>query len=126
MGVLSNPQDPLSGFFIVGIFIAGITWVIGTKSGRQFATVIYEQQQQQQSVVGKKEKGPQRTCPYCGWQNPEKNLFCHDCGSKFRSEESEVNNNQAAISELRDKYVSEEINEEEFDKNIKELLESND
>jgi len=127
MGVLSNPQDPVFGFFVIGFIIAGVVWMIGTKSGRQFVTVIYEQQQQQQqSVVGKKEKGPQRTCSHCGLQNPKVNNFCHDCGREFESEESVSSNSQATISELRDKYVSGEINEEDFDERVGELLGKNE
>lgn len=123
MGALSNPQDPLFAFFTVGIVIAGIVWAIGTKSGRNFLEQINEQQQQQQqSVVGKKEKGPQRTCPHCGWQNPAKNNFCHDCGSEFGSDKSKTHDNHATTSELRDLYVSGEINEEELDERIEELM----
>jgi len=126
IGFLSNPQDPISGSFAVGIFLSGIAWLSVTKSGRQFLSYMDEQQQQQhrqqQSVVGKKENGPQRICPHCGWQNPKKNNFCHDCGTEFASAEPRTSDTPATTSELREKYVSGEIDDEELDEGIEEAM----
>lgn len=85
IGAAANPTEPVTGFFVVGIFFAGIAWLVGTASGRELMKEIsdnMDQQQQQQSTGSSEAK---RICSECGWQNPKINNYCHDCGALLQT-----------------------------------------
>jgi hypothetical protein len=78
-------QDLAGGF----VFIGGLTFIcfsiFMTKPGVQFLKNMEEDmgnnQQQQQKPSRSK---PKRICSKCGWQNPESNNYCHDCGAELK------------------------------------------
>jgi len=120
LGAFSNPNQPVTAFFFIGTLAAGAALVIGTKSGRQLVKQVEEQQQQQ---VNKGDSVPKRTCPHCGWQNPVRNNYCHDCGN-IMAGNSEKRDLDDSISDLRDRYVEGEISDAEFEERVKEKIES--
>lgn len=81
IGAVANPEDAIFAFFVVGATAASITWLYTTPSGEQFREEIAEQQQQDAISTGSTEA--KQTCPNCGWQNPARNNYCHDCGEKI-------------------------------------------
>jgi len=119
-GAFYVPNQPVTAFFLWGTIAAGAGWVIGTKSGRQSVKQLEEQQQQQ---VNKGDSVEKRTCPHCGWQNPVRNNYCHDCGNIIagNTEKSDLDD---SISDLRDRYVEGEISDAEFEERVKEKIES--
>lgn len=87
LGVMSNPDTPANGFFVIGSFFVAITWVLITETGIAFRRSISDsannQQQQQQTVSTGSDSGPTDVCQDCGWQNPVDNNYCHDCGNEI-------------------------------------------
>ena len=77
VGAIANPTQPVFTFLIIGLGAGGIAWAFATESGKQLREEIEKQQQQQQSSDNTE---PKVVCSECGWQNPRKNNYCHDCG----------------------------------------------
>lgn len=76
-------------FFFIGSL--GLIGLVSTKRGRmaliQAVLEIQEemdnQNMQQQQVGGQSSSQPTQICSECGWKNPKKNNYCHDCGSEL-------------------------------------------
>lgn len=86
LGAIANPASAGSAFFVVGIFFAGIAWTFATEEGKEFRKEFKKnmddaQQTQQQNSSS----APSIVCSNCGWQNPEDNNYCHDCGEEIAS-----------------------------------------
>lgn len=85
LGASSNPAEPGFSFLVVGGFFGLVVWMAITKSGvafrRTVASEMDESQQQQQVNRGRSEQTV--VCRECGWQNPQSNNYCHDCGSEL-------------------------------------------
>lgn len=78
------------GFVMMGALGLFIASAFLTKPGIDFMESMGEvieamddSEQQQQSVSASKSSESKRICSECGWQNPQSNNYCHDCGSKM-------------------------------------------
>lgn len=84
--LLYPPDMALMGGLSWGVIASGVGFLYLTRSGvairRSFQDSIGNGQQQQQQVGGKSEE-PKRICGECGWQNPQENKYCHDCGAEL-------------------------------------------
>lgn len=85
IGWLLLVPNPLSGV-ISGVIVAGVSSLFLTREGVAWRRSLEDhdgggQQSQQQQEVSS--SGPKRVCSECGWQNPQGNNFCHDCGSEL-------------------------------------------
>lgn len=63
-----------------------------TEGGREFLKTVQEEMQEgmeegNQAQQSSAQSKPKRICSECGWQNPQENTFCHDCGSKLGKSE---------------------------------------
>ncbi|MGQ3331221.1 hypothetical protein [Halorubrum sp. FL23] len=88
LGAISNPTQPVFGFFVISFIVGGVAWGFATKSGRKFTKELFDnieemEQQQQQSVSTSTSSEPKIVCSTCGWKNPKNNNYCHDCGEKL-------------------------------------------
>lgn len=87
LGAVSNPQDPVFSFFVIGSIAGGVAWMMATESGVKVAKAmgndISQQGQQQQQVGGSSSSGGTVICSECGWKNPKSNNYCHDCGAEL-------------------------------------------
>lgn len=83
----------IAGFGAIGAVVFGITIILVasvhmTKPGLQFMREFNQQTggvtgQQQNS--GSTDSNQKTICQSCGWTNPMKNDFCHDCGGELSS-----------------------------------------
>lgn len=88
LGFGVNSPTPLLTALAFGFLFVGPVLLMITKEGlvlrRGFPkamSVDGEDQQQQQVGTGHSEETV--VCRECGWQNPESNNYCHDCGSSL-------------------------------------------
>ena len=79
LGFISSGNGIAAGFTL--IVAAGI-WMIFTEEGREAWNDIQEKSQQQQQTDSSRSK-PKRICSECGWQNPQRNNYCNDCGAEL-------------------------------------------
>ncbi|QAU12509.1 hypothetical protein EKH57_07110 [Halorubrum sp. BOL3-1] len=71
----------LSGIFMM---LPVILPLILTETGRHFLKTLSEELEELDQTQHKSTQSkPKRICSDCGWQNPQENSFCHDCGSKL-------------------------------------------
>ena len=78
-GLLINGNPGLS---MIIVFAPFVVLLLLTEDGRELLRnlpELIEEYQQHQSSQSR----PKRICSSCGWQNPQENNFCHDCGSEF-------------------------------------------
>jgi hypothetical protein len=84
LGVVTNPQNPIAGFLAGSIFFGACVWPFATPSGKEYMKKkSSNSSQNQHQSVGKNNNEIKRACPSCGWQNPQRNNYCHDCGTKI-------------------------------------------
>jgi ribosomal protein L40E len=85
LGAVSNPTQPATGFFVIGGIFAGVAWAFATESGKEFREEVQENMDEAQQQQASSSSQPKRICSECGWQNPQSNNYCHDCGSELGS-----------------------------------------
>lgn len=89
-GAISNLNDPLLSFFVIGFIAGGVVWGLATESGVKFVKTmgydIADNQQQQQSF-GSGGKEEFIVCQDCGLKNPKSNNYCHDCEEPLSTQE---------------------------------------
>lgn len=86
LGAVSNPNDPLFAFFVIGGIAGGVAWAFSTESGKAWRENIVDEMneaQQQQGTTNSSSTKPKLVCQSCGWQNPAINKYCHDCGGEI-------------------------------------------
>lgn len=92
LGALANPTQPILAFLILGGSASTIMLLTATKGGVAFRKEVTEtfreemaenaqgaSSQQQKTNMGET-TSEEVICPNCGWKNPERNSYCHDCG----------------------------------------------
>jgi predicted ATP-dependent serine protease len=72
------------GWGLIFLSLPIVAPLVLTEGGREFLKTVQEEiqdgnQVQQNSTQSK----PKRICSDCGWQNPQENSYCHDCGSEL-------------------------------------------
>lgn len=87
-GAAANPTQPLFGFIVLASTTGIVLWVTITKSGIAFRESISDEledssQQQQQRISTGQSQENTVVCQNCGWKNPNKNNYCHDCGNEI-------------------------------------------
>lgn len=92
-GALASPESAVSsGFAFAGVGVIA-TWMMVADTGVAFRRSLDDgsgsesQQQQQVSVGGGKSKKKMQICRNCGWQNPQDNNYCHDCGDELTDDD---------------------------------------
>lgn len=78
-GILQHPFFFISG----GLFVAFFAWLFITPSGNLFGQGWLEVSRLQERSADEDSSGKEKICPNCGWQNPQRNNYCHDCGQNL-------------------------------------------
>lgn len=73
-----------TGWGLILLSLPIIVPLVLTENGREFMKLVHEEiQEGNQSQKKTTRSKPKRICSSCGWQNPQENSFCHDCGSEL-------------------------------------------
>lgn len=74
--------DATTAFVILvgGVFAVGMM----TETGRSMVSEALEEMENQNQEQASSDEN--RVCSNCGWQNPNENNYCHDCGEKLSSD----------------------------------------
>ncbi|WP_424016200.1 hypothetical protein ACOZ4N_00080 (plasmid) [Halorientalis pallida] len=78
----------LNGQVVISVLagIIGLGYLAGfTKPGRGFIHFAIENMDDDSSGISSTET--KRVCPDCGWQNPQHNNYCNDCGEPLGRDE---------------------------------------
>jgi len=80
--IFSLNGNPGWGMIFLSLPIIGP--LVLTESGREFLKTVQEEMNDKNQVQQKSTQSkPKRICSDCGWQNPQENSYCHDCGSEL-------------------------------------------
>jgi hypothetical protein len=80
--VQAQPANLVSSI-IVGMVVASFPWIVLTESGAQwFMNAVNKSgsSSNSQSVSTEPKTDDLIVCSSCGWQNPQNNSYCNDCG----------------------------------------------
>lgn len=87
LAVVLSIMFSLSGNPALGAIFLSLPIIVPlvlTESGREFLRTVQEEMNDKNQVQQKSTQSkPKRICSDCGWQNPQENSYCHDCGSEL-------------------------------------------
>jgi len=73
-----------TGLGLIFLSLPIIGPLVLTEGGREILKEMQEEMEDENQIQKKSTQSkPKRICSECGWQNPQENSYCNDCGSEL-------------------------------------------